>query len=48
MSACDDDRHFEILAELLHALKGHSPAITSDQGSLFFPSIPRAIIKAKW
>ncbi len=24
MSACDDDRHFEILAELLHAGKGHS------------------------
>ena len=23
MSACDDDRHFEILAELLHAGKGH-------------------------
>jgi len=45
MSACDDDRHFEILAELLHAGKGHSPAISS---RLNAHSIPRAVTKAKW
>ncbi len=45
MSACDDDRHFEILAELLHALKGHSPAIRSRPNA---GSIPKSVHKAKY
>ena len=47
-SACDDDRHFSKTLQFPHALKGHSPAIRANQGSLFLPSIPRAVIKAKW
>ncbi len=45
VSACVDDRHFEILVEFGHALKGHSPAIKS---RLNDHSIPRAGTKAKW
>ena len=48
VSACDDDRHFSKTLQFPHALKGHSPAIRANQGSLFLPSIPRAVTKAKW
>ncbi len=32
----------------LHAGKGHSPALTGDQGCLNCPSVARSVLKSKW
>ncbi len=37
VSACDDDRHFSKTLQFPHALKGHSPAISSRLNAVRFP-----------